>query len=272
MISRNAFISALCATTLLAGACTPDLDVLENTTPQGRDPFTQALTEDYKTLAQEDKEDASYIQAEQFARKGLGASGGEMVPPIDPFKTNVPPEYLQELSQARAIINGLFAQRMDLKYPNEMAALQVNFDCWVSELVNNNPEAAATCKANCMDDLNQIHAVIESAQPELFIAFFNSGGTSLDPAGHNILKAAAKAFESSQGLKQVLVLGYTDLTGSPAANIRISQERADAGKLALIQLGVPADAILALGQGDSNPLVPTTSANRENRRIEVILR
>ena len=272
MISKNAFIAALCSTTLLAGACTPALDTLKNTTPTGGDAFTQALAEDYKTLAEEDRDDASYVQAEQFARKGLGASGGEMVPPIEPFKTNVPPEYLQELSEARAVINGLFAQRIDLKHPNEMAALQVNFDCWVSELANNNAEAALTCKTNCMNELNQIHASLQSSQPELFISFFNSGGTSLDSAGLNILQAAAQAFEKSNGTKQVLVLGYTDLTGTSAANIHISQERANAGRNALIQLGVPAAAILALGQGDSNPLVATTSANRENRRIEVILR
>ena len=272
MISRNAFISALCATTLLAGACTPDLDTLENTTPKGKDAFTQALTEDYKTLAQEDKEDAAYVQAEQFARKGLGASGGEMIPPIDPFKTNVPPEYVQELSQAHAILTGLFAQRIDLKLPNEVAAAQVNFDCWVSELANNDAESASKCKANFFEDLNQIQAALESGQPELFIAFFKSGGTHLDPAGLNILQTAAQAFEKSNGKKKVLVLGYTDLTGTSEMNMRVSQERANAGKKALISLGVPAEAILALGQGESNPLVLTKSANRENRRIEVILR
>lgn len=272
MISKNTFLSTLLATTLLAVGCTPDLDVLETTTPKGGDAFTEALAEDYRTLAQEDKQDASYEQAEQFARKGLGASGGEMIPPIDPFKTNVPPEYLQELSEARSILTGLFAQRVDLKLPNEMAAAQVNFDCWVSELANNDSEAASKCKANFMEDLNQIQAALTKAQPELFIAFFSPTSAQLDEAGLNVLRTAAQDYARFNGTKRILVLGYTDLVGSSTYNLQLSQERANAGKAALISLGIPAEAILALGQGTSNPLVATTESNRENRRIEVILK
>jgi outer membrane protein OmpA-like peptidoglycan-associated protein len=271
MISKNIYLTAILATTVLVGACTPDLDTLEKTSAQPGDAFTEDLAEDYKIVAQEEKTDGSYGRAEMFARKGLGAAGGEMVQPIDPIKANVPPADVQELGHARSILADLFSQRVDLKLPNQMAAAQVNFDCWVSELANDNAEGAARCKANFMNDLNQIQAALQTAQPELFMTFFNSGKANIDEAGMQILQTAAQEFQNS-GKKEILVLGYTDLVGTNKFNIHLSQLRADAGKAALISFGVPADSIRALGQGDSNPLVATDSANRENRRIEVILR
>lgn len=270
MISKRSLLYVVFGTTLAVAGCTPDLDVLEKTQPQPGDAFTEALAEDYKVLAEEDYKDASYPQADMFARKGLGAAGGEMVQPIDPIKADVPPESVQELAHARSMLADLFQQGADQKVPDAMAAAQVNYDCWVSELANNDSDAAERCKANFMEDLNQIQAAL-SVKPELFMSFFDSGSTKIDEAGMGILHAAAQAY-ANMGAKEVLVLGYTDLVGSDKFNIHLSQLRANAGKAALIEQGVPAEAIIALGQGESNPLVDTKGANRENRRIEVIIR
>lgn len=270
MISQRSLLYIVFGATVAIAGCTPDLDVLEKTQPQPGDAFTEALAEDYKVLAEEDKKDASYPQADMFARKGLGAAGGEMVQPIDPIKADVPPEDVQELAHARTMLADLFQQGVDKKLPDAMAAAQVNYDCWVSELANNDSESAMKCKANFMEDLNVIQAAL-SVKPELFMSFFNSGSAQIDEAGVGILHAAAEAY-TNMGAKEVLVLGYTDLIGTDKFNIHLSQMRANAAKAILVQQGVPENVIVALGQGDSNPLVDTKEANRENRRIEVIIR
>ena len=125
MISKRSLLYVVFGATIAVTGCAPDLEVLEKTQPQPGDAFTEALAEDYKVLAQEDYKDASYPQADMFARKGLGAAGGEMVQPIDPIKAEVPPENVQELAHARSMLADLFQQGADQKVPERQAGEQV---------------------------------------------------------------------------------------------------------------------------------------------------
>jgi len=65
--------------------------------------------------------------------------------------------------------------------------------------------------------------------------------------------------------------GYTDNRGVPAANQRLSQQRAQAVMQYLITKNVPASALTAVGYGSQRPAVPnTTAAGRaQNRRVEM---
>ena len=69
------------------------------------------------------------------------------------------------------------------------------------------------------------------------------------------------------------VEGYTDNTGAPAFNMKLSQDRASAVRDYLIQQGVKPDSISAKGLGDADPVAPnTTSEGRaQNRRIEIVV-
>jgi outer membrane protein OmpA-like peptidoglycan-associated protein len=69
------------------------------------------------------------------------------------------------------------------------------------------------------------------------------------------------------------VEGYTDNTGAPAFNMKLSQDRASAVRDYLIQQGVKPDSISAKGLGDAGPIAPnTTSEGRaRNRRVEIVV-
>ena len=69
----------------------------------------------------------------------------------------------------------------------------------------------------------------------------------------------------------VQIEAHTDSRGSGAYNLRVSQGRADAIRAALIEAGVAAERLTAVGYGESRPISDnTTSAGRdENRRIEL---
>jgi outer membrane protein OmpA-like peptidoglycan-associated protein len=68
------------------------------------------------------------------------------------------------------------------------------------------------------------------------------------------------------------VNGYTDSSGSPAYNLKLSQRRADSVAKELVSDGVQRSEIDIHGYGETHPLVPTADGVREpqNRRVEII--
>jgi photosynthetic reaction center cytochrome c subunit len=67
------------------------------------------------------------------------------------------------------------------------------------------------------------------------------------------------------------VEGHTDATGNAAANIKLSQARADAVDKYLSERGVAAAQLVATGYGQTRPLDTsgTPAGNQRNRRIEI---
>jgi len=69
----------------------------------------------------------------------------------------------------------------------------------------------------------------------------------------------------------ILVAGHTDSTGSEEYNMTLSQKRADSVKNALVQRGVAAQRINAVGYGEGQPVGDneTEFGRQQNRRVEV---
>jgi OOP family OmpA-OmpF porin len=72
---------------------------------------------------------------------------------------------------------------------------------------------------------------------------------------------------------KVTIIGHTDSDGSSAKNLILSQKRARAVANRLLELGVSASRITAIGKGESMPIASnsTPEGKRKNRRIEAIL-
>ena len=64
---------------------------------------------------------------------------------------------------------------------------------------------------------------------------------------------------------------YTDSSGSPDVNLRLSQARADAVKSYLVGMGISPESISAQGFGAEN-FITSDPKSPENRRIEIIVR
>ena len=71
----------------------------------------------------------------------------------------------------------------------------------------------------------------------------------------------------------ITVAGHTDSTGSEAYNQTLSQNRANSVKNALIQRGVAAQRITALGYGEGQPVADnnTEYGRQQNRRVNVYI-
>lgn len=76
--------------------------------------------------------------------------------------------------------------------------------------------------------------------------------------------------KKSEGTK-FIITGYTDNVGSDAANLTLSEKRANAVKAFFVEKGIPEDRIIAIGKGEANPKYSneTAAGRTKNRRVEI---
>ena len=106
---------------------------------------------------------------------------------------------------------------------------------------------------------------------QVYLVFFDWDKYNITPEGQQIIQLAANQYRSG-GRVTLQVTGYTDTSGSPRYNQRLSERRANAVAAALERLGVPRSDMVVAGRGQNDLRVPTPPGVREpqNRRVEIV--
>ena len=101
---------------------------------------------------------------------------------------------------------------------------------------------------------------------------FESGSARVNPRSLPLLDKLAETALLCPGAK-ITIAGHTDNLGSPASNLKLSEQRATAVVSHLFNAGLETDRIRAVGYGATRPRADNgTQAGREkNRRIEFIV-
>ena len=109
------------------------------------------------------------------------------------------------------------------------------------------------------------------AAPVVFIVFFDWDKDTITREGMAIISQAADAYKSGAPV-QIQVTGYTDRSGSPGYNQRLSERRANNVAKAMAARGVPPAQMVVTGRGENDNRVPTADGVREpqNRRVEIV--
>jgi len=109
------------------------------------------------------------------------------------------------------------------------------------------------------------------AARRVFLVFFDWDRATITAEGRGIVQQAADAYKSGAPV-QLQVTGYTDASGSPGYNQRLSERRANAVADALTRLGVARTDMMVSGRGKNDQRVPTADGVREpqNRRVEIV--
>lgn len=99
---------------------------------------------------------------------------------------------------------------------------------------------------------------------------FDFGSAAIREDARPVLDEAVDTLQHEAGVV-VLAAGHTDDVGSDAANLRLSQRRADAVRQHLIDGGIAPGRIRATGLGESQPVASngTAEGRAENRRVEL---
>lgn len=101
---------------------------------------------------------------------------------------------------------------------------------------------------------------------------FAVGETELLPSAEQNLDDVIDLLESEPD-KDIRIEGHTDSTGPAALNLRLSEERARAVRDALVELGIDASRLNAVGMGEDFPIATNTTeeGRARNRRVDVIV-
>ncbi len=99
---------------------------------------------------------------------------------------------------------------------------------------------------------------------------FETGKSALTDAARAILLTVAQSLVANPDIR-VEVGGHTDITGSRALNMRLSQARAESVQQFLTQNGVSANRLSARGYGPDKPVATnnTRAGRAQNRRVEL---
>ena len=152
------------------------------------------------------------------------------------------------------------------------------YDCWLEQEAEGiQPDHIKACKEQFTAALAELEkpfptppAPPKAAAPDRFLVFFDWDKYNLTPEARRVVGEAAQAYQAS-GRSTIVATGYTDLSGPPAYNYKLSERRAASVKAELVRLGIPATSITTIVRGENDPLVPTADGVREpqNRRVEI---
>lgn len=141
-------------------------------------------------------------------------------------------------------------------------------------LARREAELAAAQALSLRQQLASIRAVSSTRGLVITLgdAYFASGQSQLAAAARenlgSILEILARYPEQS-----VSIEGHTDSSGSDEANLRLSQQRAQSVREALVAQGADPNRIVATGFGESQPIASNDNSQgrARNRRVEIVI-
>lgn len=98
-------------------------------------------------------------------------------------------------------------------------------------------------------------------------AFFDYDSSQLKPGAYSEIRRVSDIL-NKYPQTTIEVGGHTDTRGAEEYNQKLSEQRAEAVKAELINNGVAANRIMAVGYGESRPI---SSDHAMNRRVEIVI-
>jgi outer membrane protein OmpA-like peptidoglycan-associated protein len=103
----------------------------------------------------------------------------------------------------------------------------------------------------------------------LDVVEFEPGTATLRPSSAAILDAVTATLQGNESIELVEVQSHTRGTGDSAANLALSQQRAEVVMQYILDAGVVPERLVAQGYGDTQPIDTTVPA--KNERVSFLI-
>ena len=246
--------------------------------------FIQETAHDYAGLANYLSHhghiyEGDWADVDYFARKGIAAEHGALVPPEDNANWAIPLEqpygFRTQMAQARVrLVTDLDNGGRD-RFPALAARAQVAYDCWLERTEG---DWAKEFDGQCHRDFVTTITALEQALngkaavgAHEYNVYFEFDRSNLTPEGRQVVDTVAQAAKSNGA--PVRLVGKADLSGTDPYNMALSHRRADTVRAELRHDGIDNSRIEESWVGERQPPVPTAQGVREprNRVVEVTL-
>jgi outer membrane protein OmpA-like peptidoglycan-associated protein len=109
--------------------------------------------------------------------------------------------------------------------------------------------------------------------PSSLVLHFDPGSATVRQQDVPLLDQASRLYRAGNPIVMV-VTGSADTVGAAAANLRLSQLRANNVLQGLVSRGIPVERFQVIAKGQTDPVVPTPPETSEerNRRVEITWR
>lgn len=156
----------------------------------------------------------------------------------------------------------------------EQAALQAKEQAARDQAAQAQAQTAAM-RAQLLKQLNQVLQTTDSPRGlvvNMADVLFETNKYALSEDAKFKLAKLSGIIQAHPGLN-LAIEGYTDTTGTPDYNLKLSQQRSDTVRDFLISQGLSADTITSKGLGQDNPVADNSTAagRKANRRVEIIV-
>lgn len=101
---------------------------------------------------------------------------------------------------------------------------------------------------------------------------FDSGSANIQPQSLGIVRQISQVLMQDESIK-LNIVGHTDSDGSDDSNLKLSKDRAQAVKDALVNIyNIAADRLTTEGKGETEPVADngTADGKAQNRRVEFV--
>jgi outer membrane protein OmpA-like peptidoglycan-associated protein len=105
--------------------------------------------------------------------------------------------------------------------------------------------------------------------PSSLVLHFDPGSAMVRQQDVSLLDQASRLYRAGNPIVMI-VTGSADTTGAAAANLRLSQQRANHVLQGLVSRGIPIDRFQVMAKGQTDLVVPTPpdTSEERNRRVE----
>lgn len=124
--------------------------------------------------------------------------------------------------------------------------------------------------ATAFGDRGQLVAEPAVCAPTRFEVYFTENDARLTPAARQVVDLNAERLRGCD-IRRVRVLGLADATGTPEANLTLSQRRARTVAAALVGDGWPTPAFELDAAGDAGAVAASGAHEPLRRRTEVVI-